>query len=111
MAAAPVLDDNVSSYQSPSFQLKQEAKDTLFIYLLIGFWFSHGMQGEFPDDVSGAAVGPETSSGNSPCTLCKNSKTKNQYPFHDESLKSRLLTYGLFDDAASHYTVSNDMIS
>jgi hypothetical protein len=110
VAAAPVLDDNVLSYQSPSFQLKQEAKDTLFIYLLMGFWFLHGMQGEFPDDVSGAAVGPETSE-NSPRTQCKNSKTKNQYPFHDESLKSRLLSYGLFDDAASHYTVSNDTIS
>jgi hypothetical protein len=49
----------------------------------------HGVPGEFPDNVSGPTVAPETSSGNSPCTLCKISKTKNQYSFHGESLKSR----------------------
>jgi hypothetical protein len=91
----------------------------------------HGVQGEFPDDVSGAVVGPiftvhvserkwlaewddslfrggvgfaagaslpilgtpasETSLGNSPRTPCRDPKTKNQYLFHGESLKSRIL--------------------
>ena len=32
---------------------------------------------------------PETSSENSPRTPCKIPKTKNQYSFHGESLKSR----------------------
>jgi hypothetical protein len=38
----------------------------------------------------GSTVAPETSSGNSPRTLCKNPKTKNQYAFYGESLKSSL---------------------
>jgi hypothetical protein len=45
-------------------------------------------RGEFSDGLSGAAA--ETSSGNSPRTPCKIPKTKNQYSFHGESLKSRL---------------------
>jgi hypothetical protein len=35
---------------------------------------------------------PETSSGNSPRTLCKTPKTKNQYSLLCESLKSRQLS-------------------
>jgi hypothetical protein len=38
-------------------------------------------------------VGPETSSGNSPCTPCKKQTTKNQYSFHGESLKSRYIYF------------------
>jgi hypothetical protein len=66
----------------------------------INIWFMHDVRGIFPDDVSGAAVGPtftgqsvknfsslwpvkmgptaapETSSGNLPRTSCKNPKIK-----------------------------------
>jgi hypothetical protein len=51
----------------------------------------HGVQGKFPEDVSGAAVVPETSE-NLPCTPYKIPQTENQYLFHDESLKSSFLT-------------------
>ena len=56
-------------------------------FLVLGIL--HCVQGKLLDDVSGAAVGPETSSSNLPCTPCKIPKTKNQYSFHGESLKSR----------------------
>jgi hypothetical protein len=36
----------------------------------------------------GPTAAPETSWGTSSCTLCKIPKTKNQYSFHGESLKS-----------------------
>jgi hypothetical protein len=70
----------------------------------------HGVKDKFPDDVSGAVVGtifnghkleskkplkmestaaPETSSGNIPYTPYKNPKTKNQYSFPGECLKSK----------------------
>ena len=48
-------------------------------FLVLGFL--HGVRGEFTDDVSGAAVGPETSLGNLPRTPYKNPKTKNQKYF------------------------------
>ena len=38
----------------------------------------------------GPTAAPETPSVNLPYTPCKNTKTKNQYSFHGESLKSRL---------------------
>ena len=57
------------------------------------------MQDKFSDDVSGAAVGPETSSENSPRTPCKNPKTKNQYSFHGESLKLRLFNMSVVCEA------------
>ena len=66
----------------------------LFCWFLV-FGFSHGVRGEFPDDVSGATVGPETSSENSPCTPCKKHKTKNQYSLHGDSLKSRYIYFTL----------------
>jgi hypothetical protein len=53
--------------------------------------FLHSVRSEFLDDVSGPTTVPETSSGNSPRTPCKNRKTKNQYSFHGESLKTRVL--------------------
>ena len=48
------------------------------------------MRGRFSDDVSGAAVGPEKSSGNLPRTRFKIPKTRNHYSFYGESLKSTL---------------------
>jgi hypothetical protein len=48
----------------------------------------HGVWGEFPDDVSGAAVGPETSSGNLYRTPCKIPKTKNERYFSSEFLRA-----------------------
>jgi hypothetical protein len=45
-------------------------------FLVLGFL--HGVSGKFSVDVSGAAVGPETSPGNSPRTPCKTPKAKNQ---------------------------------
>jgi hypothetical protein len=57
-------------------------------FLVLGFL--HGVWNEFSDDVSGAVVDPERSSGNSPRTPCKNLKTKNKYSFHGGSLKSGL---------------------
>jgi hypothetical protein len=54
---------------------------------VFGFGDIARMQGKFPD-VSGTAVGPKTSWGNLPCTPLKIPKTKNQYSFHGESLKS-----------------------
>ena len=41
---------------------------------------------------NGPTAAPETSSGNSTRTPCKNPKTKNQYSFHRESLKSFFLS-------------------
>jgi hypothetical protein len=56
----------------------------------------------FPDNVSGASVGPiftgheserkKSRWENSPRTSCKNPVTKNQYLFHGESLKSSCMT-------------------
>jgi hypothetical protein len=40
----------------------------------------------------GLTPAPETSSGNSPRTPSKNPKTKNQYSFHDKSLKSKTMS-------------------
>ena len=39
----------------------------------------------------GPTAAPNTLSENSPCTLCKIPKTKDQYSFHSESLKSSLM--------------------
>jgi hypothetical protein len=59
--------------------------------------FLHGVRDKFSNDVSGPVkmgqtVAPKTSSENSPHTPCKNPKTKNQYSFQSESLKSRCMT-------------------
>jgi hypothetical protein len=44
----------------------------------------------------GPTAAPETSSGNLPRTPCKISETRNQYSFHGESLKSRLMQFVLY---------------
>ena len=49
----------------------------------------HGVRGKFPDDVSGTTASPETPSENLPRTPWKIPKTKYQYSFHGESLKSK----------------------
>ena len=58
-------------------------------FLVLGFLYC--VQGKFPDDISGPTVVPETSSGNSSLTSCKNPKTKNQYLFHGEGLNQEHL--------------------
>ena len=45
----------------------------------------------------GPTAAPETSSANLPYTPCQNSKTKNQYSFHGESLKSRCTRWFKYD--------------
>jgi hypothetical protein len=49
-------------------------------FLVLGFL--HGVRGEFTDDVSVAAVGPETSLGNLPRTPCRIPKAESQKYFH-----------------------------
>ena len=99
-----------TKYSDPSeWQFKPKNLD-----IVSWFWcFLHDVRDEFTDDVSEAALGPiftgqelerkwatewgaaswpavsETSSINSPSTPCKNPKTKKQYSFHGESLKSK----------------------
>jgi hypothetical protein len=54
----------------------------------------HGVRGEFPDDVSGAAVGHETSSQNSPhipCYLHEHHRSVGRR-FTDSSFANSLLT-------------------
>jgi hypothetical protein len=52
----------------------------------------YGVQDKFPDDVSGAAVGPETSPENLFCTPCKIPKTKNRTSIFSTDFRKKLKT-------------------
>jgi hypothetical protein len=67
-------------------QGKTEIENKLIKYITHGFF---------------VLAAPETSSGNSPRTPCKICKTKNQYLFHSETLKSRYVTQTTFHPAVS----------
>ena len=72
--------------------------------LLLSFYFcqelccKYGSRSDSWPVKMGPTAAPETSSENLPSKPCKNPKTKNQYSFHGESLKSRyiiLVTHNL----------------
>jgi hypothetical protein len=79
MNELPIWGISSSKYQHTSTSAR---------YWVLVFRFLHGVRDKFSDDVSGLTAAPETPSENSPRTPYKNPKTKNQYSFHGESLKS-----------------------
>ena len=70
--------------------------------LILVLRFLHCVRGKFSEDVSRPTAAPETSSGNLPCTQCKNPNTKNQY-YRNHML--RFVSYCTVNTLRLHYRV------